>query len=350
MPNRVRLLELLPRLEGRRILVVGDLFWDDYIVGAALGLSREAPVPVLEFRRRLGLPGAAANPANNIQALGGRALLVGVVGDDEAGQQLAAALCGRGIDTAGLVVDPSRPTIIKTRIVAEDGTRARQQMVRVDRLDRSALCADIKAALLCQLEATLPQAEAVLLSDYKAGVVSEELVDATLGLARRDGKIVTVDSQGDLHKFRGCTLVKCNQQEAEAALSRHLTDEATFREATRYLLNKLGAQAVVITRGAQGMSLAEPGRYRYIPAHNPSEVYDVTGAGDTVIAVLTLALAAGARLEDAAHLADLAAGLVVRRPGNATVSPTELREALRRDARLAKTRPAPHQAQIDASP
>lgn len=324
-PERWRL--LLDRCAGRRIVIVGDVFYDEYIVGAAQGLSREAPVPVLELRRRFGLPGAAANPASNIAALGGRAVLVGVIGADEAGVALRQALVERGIDASGLVVDVERPTVTKTRIVAEDGTRARQQIVRVDRLDRRPLAPAVQAELRARLEAAAGSADAVLLSDYKCGVLDPPVLEAVRALAAA-GRLVTVDSQGDLEKFRGCTIVKVNQQECERAVGRRLPDDAAFAAAARELQALTDAAGVVVTRGADGMTVLTAEGVMHLPALSPTEVFDVTGAGDTVIAVLTLALASGAPLAEAAQLANVAAGLVVRRFGNATVGPAELLAAM----------------------
>jgi len=321
---------LLASLAGRRILVVGDLFLDEYLVGKATRLSREAPIPVLEFVHRFTLPGGAANPAHNIAALGGIALQVGVVGKDAAGRLLLRHLRRVGVGIEGVVTDPSRSTTTKTRLMAQGFLRFPQQVARLDRLDRRPLDTTVQAALLDYLTRAIPTVDAVLLSDYKVGIVNEEVVAVCLSTARRHGKLVTVDSQGDLAKFSGCDLVKCNAAEAQAALNRPLIREADFRQATALLLESLGARYIVITRGAEGMSLQ--GRdvpYACLPAANRSEVYDVTGAGDTVIAVLTLGLAAGADLVTAARLANVAAGLVVRKLGNAVVTPQELQAALR---------------------
>lgn len=325
-PTRWR--DLIGRFAGRRIVVVGDIFYDEYVVGAARGLSREAPVPVLEFSHRFGLPGAAANPASNVSALGGQALLIGVVGDDEASAALRRALDERGIASDGLVVDPDRPTVTKTRIVAEDGTRVRQQIVRVDRLDHRPLRPDIAGRLHERLASAARGADAVLLSDYKCGVLDEPIVAVARALATA-GTLVTVDSQGDLHKFRGCPVVKVNQQECERAIGGPLRDDADFAAAARALRQRIDARGIVITRGGAGMTVLDDPRVAHLAAVTPSEVFDVTGAGDTVIAVLTLALSAGAELIEAAQVANAAAGLVVRRLGNATVTAAELATAMR---------------------
>jgi len=325
--DRARLLALVPRLRDVKIVVVGDLFLDEYVLGRATRLSREAPVPVLEFEREFDLPGAAANPANNIRALGGRAVVIGVVGADDKASRLRGHLAAAGLDVAGVIADPSRPTITKSRVVAEDGTRIRQQIVRVDRLDRRPLAAAIAEQLAAHLLRSGADAHAILLSDYKTGVICPEVIEAGRALAT-GGRLVAVDSQGDLLSFRGLSLVKVNQQEAEAALRCSLDDDAACTTACGYLLDQLDASVIVVTRGIDGMSVASREIYAHIPAANRSEVFDVTGAGDTVIAVLTQALAAGATLLESSCLANLAAGLVVRKLGNATTSPEELREAI----------------------
>jgi len=330
--DKGRLIGLLPGLRERRIAVVGDVFLDEYVVGRATRLSREAPIPVLEFERRFYLPGGAANPSSNIVALGGVARQAGVVGDDEAGQQLLQQLREAGIDATGVVTDPSRPTTTKTRIVAQGSLRFPQQLARIDYLDRRPVGEDTEGALIAHLETLVPQADAVLISDYRTGVVSEAVVAAVLDVARRHDRLATVDSQGNLHKFHTFDLVKCNHAEAQAVTGQALSTEEDFQQASEKLLKQLEAQAVVITRGPEGMSLIGTGslfqEYAHLPAANRSEVFDVTGAGDTVIAVLTLALAAGFDLLAAARLANYAAGLVVRKLGNATTTPEELAWAI----------------------
>ena len=329
MAEKDKLLQYLPHLASRRVLVVGDIFLDEYITGQATRLSREAPIPVLEFAGRRYVPGGAANPSSNIVALGGTAYQVGVIGDDEAGRTLLAKLKEAGIDTAAVVTDPGRPTTTKTRIVAQGSLRFPQQLARIDHLDRRPVAGEVEKAIVAHLEALVPQVDAVLISDYRTGVASEAVVAASLKLARQHTKLAAVDSQGNLHKFSGFDLVKCNQREAEAVLGRTLSSEDDFQEAQQQLLADLEIQAILITRGPEGMSLLgrdEP--YAHIPAANVSQVFDVTGAGDTVIAVATLALAAGLDLLSAAHLANYAAGLVVRKLGNATATSEELAWAI----------------------
>ncbi len=327
--DKSKLLQSLPKLTGRHILVVGDIFLDEYISGRATRLSREAPIPVLEFTGRRYLPGGAANPAHNIVALGSQAQQVGVIGQDEAGRTLLAKLREAGIGTEGVVTDPSRPTTTKTRIVAQGSLRFPQQLARIDRLDRRPLDEDVERQVITRLRALAPQADAILVSDYRTGLVTPAVVEACLELAKEHHKLITVDSQGGLHKFKGFHLIKCNHHEAGAVLGHPLRSEEDFKGALERFLEELSARAVLITRGPEGMSLLGRGQpYVHIPAANVSEVFDVTGAGDTVIAVATLALAAGLDLLSAAHLANYAAGLVVRRLGNATATQEELAWAI----------------------
>lgn len=320
----------LARFGQRRILVIGDICLDEYLIGKPERLSREAPVPILEFQQRFTLPGAAANPALNIQALGGQAIVMGVVGDDEAGRDVQKRLQERGIDISGLAIDSCRQTTVKTRVMAEVSLRFPQQLVRLDRQERGSLNGDTSDKLASLLESVIASIDAVLISDYRSGVVSSELVGHIKSLASSGNTLITVDSQGNLDKFKSLGVVKCNQAEAETALRRILGTEQDFEKATSQLKEELGVGGVVITRGGDGISLMDvEGGYYHVPSSNRSEVYDVTGAGDTVIAVITLALTAGATLAQACRLANYAAGIVVRRLGNATPTIEELREAIK---------------------
>lgn len=329
MIDKRALLDAIPSLADKRVVVIGDLFLDDYVVGRPERLSREAPVPVLEFKRRFHLPGGACNPAHNIVSLGGVAYQIGVVGDDEAGKALKRKLEEAGVEISGVVVDSSRPTTTKSRVVAEGTLVFPQQLARVDLVDRRLLDEAPTKALCSHLEEIAPQVEAILLSDYKIGVITSEMIATSLRLAQKHKKVITVDSQGDLYNFSGFDLVKCNRREAEAVLRRPLLTDEACEEAGERLLSDLEAKAILITRGGEGISLTtRDGGSFHILAANRSEVFDVTGAGDTVIAVATLALAAGLDPVIGAYLANYAAGLVVRKLGNATVTPEELRWAV----------------------
>jgi rfaE bifunctional protein kinase chain/domain len=322
------------RLAGCRVLVIGDIFLDEYLMGQATRLSREAPIPVLEFLERRTLPGGAANPACNVTALKGRATQVGVIGADKEGKELLARLEEAGIDASGVVADASRPTTVKTRIVAQSSLRFPQQLARLDRLERRPIDATVEDEILNRLDGLAAEADALLISDYRTGLVTTRLVTACQELARQHRLLLTVDAQGELDKYHGFDLLKCNHREAEAALGHSLVTDEDFCNATTRFLSRLDLRAVIITRGPAGMSVLGESAGRKLPcthiaAANVSEVFDVTGAGDTVIAVATLALAAGADLLAAARLANYAAGLVVRRLGNATPTPEELAWAVR---------------------
>jgi rfaE bifunctional protein kinase chain/domain len=327
--DRGALLRALPRLRGLSILVLGDLFLDEYIVGRATRLSREAPVPVLEFDRRFYVPGGAANPAHNISALGSSAHQIGVVGNDDSGRRLLAHLREADIATDGLVIDSTRPTTTKTRVLAEGTLVFPQQLARIDQVERRPLDHSVVSQLAEHLADAAPASDALLVSDYKMGVVNEETIAQVLRAANEHDKLTTVDSQGDLHKFVGFDIVKCNRREAEAVVGARLQENADFDRAGTEMLAHLKSSAVIITRGDEGLSLVSTDSgCLHLPATNRSEVFDVTGAGDTVIAVITLALAAGLKITEGVRLANYAAGLVVRKLGNATPTAEELAWAI----------------------
>ncbi len=320
------LLDLLAAFRGKRIIVLGDVILDEYILGTPARLSREAPVMVLEFSRREVLAGGGTAPSCNIQSIGGQALQVGVIGADKAGEELRLALVVSGVDTSGLVVDPGRPTILKSRIVAQGPARLPQHIARVDTLDRRPIDGPVAEQVIAVLEREMPHADALLISDYQSGTICPPVVAAARRLSERFGTIITVDAQGDFGKFRGVTLFRCNDREAENALGSPLRTEAEFAAGLRRLRADLRTRGVVVTRGAAGLSFVDADdTYHHIPVSNTSEVFDVTGAGDTVIAMLTLGLSAGASLYDAARLANYAAGIVVQKVGNVPIRPDELR-------------------------
>jgi D-glycero-beta-D-manno-heptose-7-phosphate kinase len=321
--------EVVSRFESVSVLVIGDLILDKYTVGKPTRISREAPIAVLEFSREYAMPGGGTSPACTVASLGGRAYLAGVIGDDESGRELKAELVGYGVHADGLVVDRSRPTITKKRIVAQVTPSMLQQVARIDHMDRTPINGGVEQALIAAIEGILPQCDAVLVSNYKSGTLTPAVVRRTRELARDAGKILAVDSQGDLDLFHGFGIVKCNQPEAEEALRRPLQSEADFQSGLATILNELDAQAMIVTRSAEGVSvMTRGGDYCHIPVTNSSEVFDVTGAGDTVIALVTLAMATGADIFDAARLANYGAGIVVRKWGNAVLQPDELRAAL----------------------
>lgn len=322
--------DFVPRLAGLTVVVVGDVFLDEYLVGRAERLSREAPIPVLEFEERQLVPGGGANPAANIASLGSRPALVSAIGEDAAGSELARALEERGIDPSRLVRTPDRPTSIKMRVVSRADLRSPQQLARLDRVDRQPLSRKVEGQVVRTIRSALADAHALLLSDYRSGLCTPVLVDAARSAARKRGLILTADSQGDLDKYRGFTLVKVNRTEAEAYLGRALPDDPAHAQASQELMERLDLQAMLITRGAAGLTLAvRSGGVLHYPAANVTNVFDATGAGDTVIAVATLALAAGLTPGTAAALANQAAGVAVRHLGNHPVTAAELQQAVK---------------------
>lgn len=316
--------ELLAEFPGRRVLVLGDVMLDEYIWGEVRRISPEAPVVVVEVRRRTFVPGGAANTAANVAALGGRPVLVGAVGRDHAASMLREVLAHGGTDTDGLCVDPARATTTKSRIVAHS-----QQVARLDVEERAPPPPGLEEALVAAVARHLPRAEACIISDYAKGVVTPRVARELIRLARQAGRPVVVDPKGaDYTRYRGATVVKPNLHEAERSAKVEITGEATLREAAGRLIDLLGGSAVLVTRGSDGMSLFRPGA---APVHVPAvvrHVFDVTGAGDTVAGTLAMGLAAGAPLERAVELANRAASIVVGKVGTATVTCDELRAEL----------------------
>lgn len=318
----------LARFAGRRILVLGDMLADEYIIGRPSRLSREAPIPVLEWVDRYIVPGGATNLACNCRALGATVAVCGVVGDDEPGHALAARLREEGIATGGLIVEAGRPTATATRVIGGGQQIVSQQIARIDRIVREPITDETQARMIAFLGAQIAASDALVVSDYEHGVIAPALIAAALPLARRHGLTITVDAHGDLARFVGITIATPNQDEAAASLGRALRSDDDVCRAGHDLAHQMAARAVLITRGSEGMTLAERGAgCRHFPAAL-SEVRDATGAGDTVSAVVTLALASGASLPVAAQLSNLAAGIVVRRLGAAVVTPEALAAAI----------------------
>lgn len=318
------LMELLNRLPGKVVLIIGDIMLDEFVWGDARRISPEAPVLVVDMRRRTHVPGGAGNTATNVASLGGEAMLAGVVGSDHNANYLRQALIHERVSPAGLLVDESRATTTKSRVIAHN-----QQVVRVDCEERRPLAQALEDQLLHWAEQQLTRADACIISDYDKGVVSNRLAGNFIRMARLAGKPVVVDPKGSNYdKYRGATVIKPNIPETERFLKTELRDDRDLVQAGAKLSEALDGSAILITRGPQGMSLF---RRDKSPVHLPSAaraVFDVTGAGDTVISSLALALGAGASLEEAARLANRAASVVVGKVGTATVTPDELLGAL----------------------
>ena len=327
-------LALIDALPGRRVAVIGDAIADEFVYGRVARVSREAPVLILEYDSTQVVPGGAGNAANNIAAMGGSALLAAVIGRDEPGRRLMKAL-HRRVNPRPLVRTARRSTTIKTRILAGGIHSAKQQVVRIDRLAGGSLDKTTRDAFFRSAVSAALRSDAVLVSDYGGGLVSPAIVSKIRGELKRAGHPVPilVDSRYRLLSYSGLTASTPNESEVEQALDIRIDDDARALErAGRQILEETKMQAVLITRGSRGMALFVPGAPTvHIPIFGSDEIADVTGAGDTVMAALALALAAGATFELAARLANYAGGLVVMKRGTATVSAAELRDAVRRD-------------------
>lgn len=320
---------LVDAMEGRRIAVVGDVVADEFVYGRVARVSREAPVLILEYDSTDVRPGGAGNAANNVAALGGHVALAAVVGQDKAGRRMVEALHAN-VDRSRLVRASTHETPLKTRILAGGIHSAKQQVVRIDRGVRPVISAAARAAFEATALLAVRDCDAVLISDYGQGLVTPALVRRLKKAACEDGPVpVLLDSRYRLTEYRGLTLSAPNESEVEASLGVRINDDpAALERAGRALLAQSKMGAVLVTRGSRGMALFQPGAPTvHIPIHGTDEIADVTGAGDTVIATLTLALAAGATFEQAARLANYAGGLVVMKRGTATVSGDELKAA-----------------------
>jgi rfaE bifunctional protein kinase chain/domain len=312
----------------KSVLVVGDLILDHYIWGRVSRISPEAPVPVVEVTRESFMLGGAANVAHNIVSLGGRASVVGIIGKDMAGEAVMNMLGGHGVNCNGVFVS-NRPTTVKTRVIAHN-----QQVVRFDREDSQYLGGRVLAGVVKHLRSVCASHDAVIVSDYKKGMITQELIKSILTASstpkRRKGNgglFVAVDPKvGHFSFYRGVSLITPNLMEASSGSNIEIKDTRTLLRAGRALMKNLRCRAVLITRGEQGMSLFEKGGVSHIPTV-AKHVYDVTGAGDTVISAFTLAHVAGASMEQAAVIANHAAGVVVAEVGTAVAKPEQLMES-----------------------
>ena len=328
-----RLLSLVDRFPSCRVVVAGDLVADEFLSGQPARVSREAPVLILRYEDTRVVPGGGANAAQNVAALGGRVQLFGLAGRDEAGRRLIECF-PRGVNTKGVVRPASYRTPTKTRVLAGGIHSAKQQIVRIDREPGQPPPEEVASRVAGALLDSLDAADAVLLSDYGYGLVTPalaEAVNARLSEAARSQRPpVLIDSRYNLGAYRNLTACTPNQPEVEGLFGTTIGDDGeALEKAGRTLLRRLRMQAVLVTRGSRGMALFQPSTPTvHIPIFGTDEVADVTGAGDTVMAVMSLALAAGATFHEAALLANYAGGIVVMKRGTATVSPDELREAI----------------------
>ncbi len=317
------LAEALERLPGVHVLTIGDLMLDEYVWGRVSRISPEAPVPVVEVEGRSHVPGGAANVASGVVALGGTASLGGVVGDDEHGRQLREVLAERSVDCAGVLAAGDRRTTVKTRVIAHS-----QQVVRTDFEQRAPLDDETAARLLAWAGDEVERADVLVLSDYAKGLLTQDVLQALIERATTARKPIVVDPKGVRYeKYRGATILTPNVHDAERAASYPVQEYDDLLEVARRLEGVLPGTDLLITRGADGMSLMRDGTSVDIEA-DARDVYDVTGAGDTVVATLAAALGRGVEVEDAVRLANAAAGIAVGKVGTASVTLDELRARL----------------------
>ncbi len=317
----------LKQFAGKRVMVIGDLMLDEHVWGTVERISPEAPVMVVQVSSEPDcLPGGAANVANNIRALGGEACVVGVVGDDEGGAMLRGVLESAGVDVSGVFSDSKRPTTRKTRIWASH----RHQVVRIDRESKRKVSQGIVAQMVDYIRRESAGMDAVLVSDYAKGVIAKDTVATAIAAAKSAGKVsVSNPKPRNISCFAGIGVITLNQSEASAASGIEIDNQADVERAGRKTLNLTQCQGLVITRGAHGLSVFDAdGGVSHLPAIE-TEVYDVAGAGDTVVSALTMALACGLDLASAGAIANCAGGAVVRKVGVATTSTAEILALLR---------------------
>jgi len=325
MTGQDRLQKTLGSFPKAKIVVIGDIMMDRFIWGKVSRISPEAPVPVVVVEKETFLFGGAANVVHNIHALGGKALLCGVVGEDEIGQKFLEDLTQIGLETRGVLVEKGRQTTMKTRIIAHH-----QQVVRIDRESMDHLKPSPSRRLSDLLKQNLTEFDGVILSDYGKGLLTRGLIHSTIRRARETKRFVLVDPKlKNFPFYRGAKVVTPNTAEASSASGMPITDLTSLKKAGRVLMRKLRCDALVITRGEEGMAIFESHKEPFLVPTVAKEVYDVTGAGDTVIATMALALASGADVREAATLANYAAGIVVGKMGTATVKPLELSRVIK---------------------
>ncbi len=318
-----RLIELIHKFDRAKVLVVGDLTLDEFLTGQVERISREAPVLIIRHEGTKQVPGGGANAIYNLAKLGAKVIAVGIIGNDDRGQAIKTIFTEAGINTSGIFVDSDRPTVTKTRISAHARQSVTQQIVRIDRKSDVPISPALQQQIAEFITANIDKVDAIVCSDYGEGVMTKMVIAAAL-----KHNLVIVDAQKDLHRYQSATIFTPNLPEAELAVGYGIS-EANLKTASQDLLKLTNAKQILITRGEDGMSLSgKDGTELHIPAFNRTQVFDVTGAGDTVVAALTSALANGSSFWEAAVLGNLAASIVVRQFGTTTTNPTEMLTAL----------------------
>lgn len=334
--DKNKLADLVKNLGNAKILVVGDLALDEMVYGDTERISREAPVLILQHTHTKFILGGASNAAHNVADVnGGKVSVIGVIGDDYQANDLKQAFCEANIDCSSLITDKTRKTITKTRISGSCSHSITQQIVRIDRQTNAPISKETEKKLIDEIEKLVPQHDAVILSDYHIGTLSDNVISAVISTAKKFNKKVVVDAQRDLNRYYGVTSMTPNLPDTQKHVGFYLKNKEDFKKAGNVLLEQSGAEAVLITCGADGMVVVDNnGKYTHIPVFNKAEVFDVTGAGDTVTALYTLALAVGAEPVYAAIIGNIAAGIVVKQYGCATTSIDEIIKSIPTEIKL----------------
>lgn len=330
--DKEKLISYIENLDQPKVLIIGDLALDEMIYGDTERISREAPVLILQHTNTKLILGGASNAANNVSVInGGKVSVIGVLGDDYQAEQLVGAFKKANINTEYLIKDKTRKTTTKTRISGSCSQSITQQIVRIDRQTNESISEDIEKKVLSNIEKAIPKHDAIILSDYHIGTLSQKVIEKSIELANKYGKIIVVDAQKDLDRYKNITSMTPNLPDTQKHVGFFINDDKTMNEAGKKLLADTNAKSILVTCGSDGMVVFDSdGRISKIPVFNKSEVFDVTGAGDTVTAVYTLALASGAEPEYAAVIGNIAAGIVVKHFGCATTTIEEILDNLER--------------------
>ncbi len=331
--KKEELLQFLDKLKEPKILIIGDFALDEMIYGNTERISREAPVLILEHYETKKVLGAASNAAHNVSKLNlGKASALGVYGDDYYGEKLLQILNEKGINTDLMVLDKSRKTTTKTRISGSCNQSITQQIVRIDRQTKAPLSKEIEKKVIENIKNHLKNFDGVILSDYHLGCLTQNVIKTAIKEAKKHKKIIVADIQKTMENYKGVTAITPNQPDSERQVGFFIKDEESLKKAGEELLNELELEKVLLTRGESGMALFEKKdgkiQYKKIPAYNRKEVFDVTGAGDTVVAAFTLGLCAGLNGETSMCIGNLAASIVIRFFGCQTVSVEDLKNEI----------------------
>ena len=329
--DKKKILDNLNKLKEPKILVIGDFAIDEMVFGQTERISREAPVLILEHTETKIILGTASNAANNISSLNlGKVGAIGVLGDDYYGKVLINALNEAKINTDFMVVDKERKTTTKTRISGSCSQSVTQQIVRIDRQTKTPVTGEVEKKIIENIKKAMPMYDGVILSDYHLGCLTQNVITSAIEEAKKLNKIIVADIQKEMEKYKGVTAITPNQPDTEKFVSKFIKDDKTLNEAGLELMNKLDLKTLLITRGENGMAVFEKGKEPVkIPAFNKKEVFDVTGAGDTVVAAFTLALCAGFSAKEAAIIGNTAASIVIRHFGCHTTNIDEIEYELR---------------------